>query len=66
METTDNRKKARFIPIIVLILFFLNSFVAALEVAQAQNDMSYIILSFTVTLPFFIPLIKATVILIKR
>ncbi len=61
-----SRKKIRFIPIIVLILFYLNTFSSALEVAQAQNDVSYMILAFTVTLPFFIPIIIAAFFLIKK
>ncbi len=67
MENNNtNRKKIRFLPIIVLILFYLNTFSSALEVAQAQNDISYIILAFTVTLPFFVPIIIAAIFLIKK
>ena len=66
MENNNNRKKNRFVPIIVLIIFYLNVFTDALGVAQAQNDISYIILAFTVTLPFFIPIIIATIFLIKK
>ena len=67
MENNNNtRKKIRFLPIIVLILFYLNTFSSALEVAQAQNDISYMILAFTVTLPFFVPIIIAAIFLIKK
>lgn len=67
MENNNNtRKKIRFLPIIVLILFYLNTFSSALEVAQAQNDISYMILAFTVTLPFFVPIIIAAIFLLKR
>jgi len=65
-NNNNNRKKIRFLPIIVLILFYLNTFSSALEVAQAQNDISYMILAFTITLPFFIPIIIAAIFLIKR
>lgn len=66
MENRNNRKKVRFIPIIVLIIFYLNIFTDALGVAKAQNDISYIILAFTVTLPYLIPIIIATIFLIKK
>ena len=67
MENNNNtRKKIRFLPIIVLILFYLNTFSSALEVAQAQNDISYMILAFTVTLPFFVTIIIAEIFLLKR
>ncbi len=66
MEKNNNRKKIRFIPIIVLILFYLTVLLDALGVAQAQNDISYMILAFTVTLPFFIPIIIAAILLIKK
>jgi len=60
------RKIIKFIPVVVLILFYLTTFSTAIEVARAQNDISYMILSFTVTLPFFIPIILAIIFLIKK
>ena len=67
MENKNKNKRIlRFIPIVVLLLFYLTTFVTAIEVALAQNDLSYMILSFTVTLPFFIPIIIAIIFLIKK
>jgi hypothetical protein len=52
-------KIKKYIPIIAVILFYLMELSFAVQVAQAQNDIAYIILAFTAPAPLFIGMIIA-------
>ncbi len=56
----------KYIPIIVLILFYLNVLRSAVDVAIAENNISYIILGITAPLPFLIAIVIALIKLIKK
>lgn len=56
----------KYIPVIVLIIFYLNVLRSAFEVAIAENNISYIILGITAPLPFLIAIIIALIKLIKK
>ena len=57
----------KYIPIIVLFLFYLNILRSAVDLALAQNNFSYIILGVTAPLPFLIGIILALVkLMIKK
>lgn len=52
-------KVKKYIPIIAIVLFYLMELSFAFQVAQAQNNISYIILVFTAPAPLFIGMIIA-------
>ena len=59
-------KKEKYIPIVILIIFYLNVLRSAVDVAIAQNNISFIILGITAPLPFLIAIIIAFIKLIKK
>lgn len=59
-------KIRKYIPIIAVILFYLMEINFAVQVAQALNDISFIILAFTAPAPLFIGIIIAIVRLSKE
>ena len=56
----------KYIPVIVLILFYLNGMRSAVDVATAENNISFIILGITAPLPFLIAIVIALIKLIKK
>ena len=56
----------KYIPVIVLILFYLNGLRSAIDVATAENNISFIILVITAPLPFLIAIVIALIKLIKK
>jgi hypothetical protein len=56
----------KYIPVIILIIFYLNVLRSALDVATAENNISYVILGITAPLPFLIAIIIALIKLIKK
>ena len=59
-------KIRKYIPIIAVILFYLMELSFAIQVAQALNDISFIILAFAAPAPLFIGMIIAIVRLYKE
>jgi len=56
----------KYIPIIVLLIFYLNILRSAVDLALAENNISYIILGITAPLPLFIGIVIALIKLIKK
>jgi hypothetical protein len=56
----------KYIPIIVLLIFYLNILRSAFDVALAENNISYIILGITAPLPLLIGIVIALIKLIKK
>ena len=56
----------KYIPIIILVLFYLNVLRSAVNLALAENNLSYIILGITAPLPFLVGIIFALIKLIKK
>ena len=56
----------KYIPIIILALFYLNVLRSAVSLALAENNLSYIILGITAPLPFLVGIILALIKLIKK
>lgn len=60
------KNKIKYIPVIVLVVFYLNTLRSAFDVAIAENNFSYIILGITAPLPFLIAIVIALIKLIKK
>ncbi|MFX0071564.1 MAG: hypothetical protein ACFFAO_10785 [Candidatus Hermodarchaeota archaeon] len=56
----------RYLPIIVLILFYLSVLNSAFKVATAENNISFIILGLIAPLPFLIAIAIALIKLVKN
>jgi hypothetical protein len=56
----------KYIPVVILILFYLNILRSAFNVAIAENNFSYIILGILAPLPFLISIVIALIKLIKK
>jgi hypothetical protein len=56
----------KYIPIIVLLIFYLNILRSAVDLALAENNISYIILGITAPLPLLIGIVIALIKLIKK
>lgn len=56
----------KYIPVIILIIFYLNVLRSAVDIAIAENNISYIILGITAPLPFLIAIVIALIKLIKK
>jgi len=66
MVRETQKKRYRFMPIVALILTYLLGLNYAFSVISAQNDISYLILAGTVTLPYLIGIVIATLKLLKK
>ncbi len=60
------KKNEKYIPIVILIIFYLNVLRSAVDVAIAQNNISFIILGITAPIPFLIAIFIAFIKLIKK
>jgi len=60
------KNKYKFLPLIALLLFYLMELMQAINVSIVQNEMSYIILAFTVPLPLLIGAIVAFIKLLRE
>ncbi len=56
----------KYIPVVILILFYLNILRSAFNVTIAENNFSYIILGILAPLPFLIGIVIALIKLIKK
>jgi len=56
----------KYIPVIVLLIIYLNVLRSAVDIAIAENNIAYIILGFTAPLPFIIATMIALIKLIKK
>ena len=56
----------KYIPVVILILFYLNILRNAFDVAFAENNASFIILGILAPLPFLISIVIALIKLIKK
>ncbi|MHA1148664.1 MAG: hypothetical protein ACTSR8_10510 [Promethearchaeota archaeon] len=61
-----NAGNHKYLPIIALLLFFLMELNYTILVAEAQNDISYLILAITVSQPLLIGMLIATIRLKKE
>ena len=58
--------KTKYVPIIVVLLFYLMELSYGFQVAIAQNDISYIILALTAPLPLLLGIIFSVLILARK
>jgi len=56
----------KYIPVVILILFYLNILRSAINVTIAENNFSYINLGILAPLPFLIGIVIALIKLIKK
>ena len=59
-------EKTKYIPILVIVAFYLSVLRFSIYVAIAQNDFSFIILGLTAPLPLLIAIVVAFLKLIKK